>query len=98
MDRRPHSSPNPEGQSAAPATPRDLGDLTPQTAQHLLVQTLLRIGLDLHAAIALAAHSPVRLHLHDALLRVDEAVRQVRLNAFERLTETQDPDQTHRAD
>jgi hypothetical protein len=82
MERRPGSRPYPGPEHA---TPRDLRDLTPEVAENLLVETLLRIGLDLHAALALATDEPVRRQLRSAVLFVDEALRQVRMAAIERL-------------
>ncbi|HTJ71696.1 MAG TPA: hypothetical protein VL551_29420 [Actinospica sp.] len=89
MDRRPDSGPSPGGKGA---TPSDLRDLSPAVARQLLVETLLRIGLDLHAALALAVHEPVRRQVRDALRHVDEALRQVRLAAIEQLSDESAPE------
>ncbi|HET9171268.1 MAG TPA: hypothetical protein VFN97_17645 [Actinospica sp.] len=74
-------------QRATPVSHRDLEDLTPEGAREFLVETLLRIGLDLDTVLAVAGDGPVSRHLHSAVHHVDEAVRQVRHIALRHLDE-----------
>jgi hypothetical protein len=59
---------------------------TPESARHLLVDMLLRIGLDLHVALELSTGEPVIRHLRSAVVHTDEALRQARLAALEHAT------------
>ncbi|MBR7825080.1 hypothetical protein KDK95_02090 [Actinospica sp. MGRD01-02] len=72
------------GRGAAAA--QSTGDLTgpsPESARHVLVETLLRIGLDLHVALEASTRAPVTRHLHSAVAHTDEALRLARLAALE---------------
>jgi hypothetical protein len=51
--------------------------------EQLLVETLLRVGLDLHLALELSSLEPVDRQLRGAVGDVDEAVRRVQRAALE---------------
>lgn len=73
-----------DGRDAASApTAADRRHPTPELARHLLVETLLRIGLDLHVALELSTQEPATRHLRSAVSHTDEALRRVRLAAIE---------------